>query len=808
MESVKKVVKHFTWVQILFLTCLSASGQGDPFAIPEKFDNYRQHVLQEKIFVHTDKPVYFAGEIMWFKIYDVEATTHMPLDISKVAYAEILDHENKPVLQAKIALKIGSGSGSFSLPFTINSGSYKFRAYTNWMKNTAPEYFFEKPLNIINTLKTAPASLHQKDGLYDIQFFPEGGNLVTNIETKIGFRVVNQEGRGMNFEGMVVDENNRNIVTFHPLKFGIGNFMFKPEEGHSYKAIIKLDNKDITKELPLIHDQGYVMNLNEDRNDSIEVTIRERVKSPVEADRLMYFFVHTRQQTKIAERIDLINGKRDFKFSKSLLGEGISHFTLFNSNQQPVCERLFFKIPRKKLEIEIKSGAQQYSPRGKVNMDIFSQNSDGTPEPADLSVAVYKHDSLQTVDPTNIFNYLWLSSDLKGNIESPEYYFNNQDDWGKQAIDNLMLVNGWSRFRWENVLKNKADSVQYLPEYEGHIIDLKISDIRTGKPASNILTYLFIPGLHFQFYNSTSSSKGQLRFYTRKFYAPGEIMVQTSCQTDSSFRFEVSTPFCSKYSSNLVPDFVLSEKSGHEIAEHSIDFQVQNIYSATAIGHIKESPTDTLAFFGKPDLTYFLDAYTRFVTMEEVIREYIEGVSLHRKKNNFSVQLVNIHQHLSFEKEPLVLFDGFPICDFNKVMGYDPLLIKKIEIINQKYYLGENQYDGILSLTTYKGNFTDLKSEANSMIFDYEGLQKQKEFYSPVYETETQKANRLPDFRNLLFWSPDTKTDSLGKGRIGFYASDRVGEYVIVIQGIAPDGSSGSRIDSFSVKGPKQSLKR
>jgi len=807
MESVKKVVKHFTWVQILFLTCLSASGQGDPFAIPEKFDNYRQHVLQEKIFVHTDKPVYFAGEIMWFKIYDVDATTHKPLDISKVAYAEILDPENKPVLQAKIGLKNGSGSGSFYVPFTIHSGSYKFRTYTNWMKNTSPDFFFEKALKILNTLKTAPEIPTKKGDLYDIQFFPEGGNLVANIETKIGFRVVNQQGQGMNFEGKVVDENSRSIVKFNPLKFGIGNFSFKPEEGHTYKAILNIDNKDVTKELPVIHEQGYVMNLNEERNDSVVISIRERVKMPADADKIMYLYVHTRQQTKIIEKIALINGQNDFKISKGQLGDGISHFTLFNSRQQPVCERLFFKMPDKKLEIEIKSEARQFAPRAKVELGIRTLNSDGTPEPGDLSVAVYKHDSLQDIDPIDIFNYLWLSSDLKGNLESPEYYFTNQDAVGKKAIDNLMLVNGWSRFRWENVLKNEADSAQYLPEYEGHIIDLKITDNKTGKPAGNILTQLFVPGIHFQFYNSTSNSKGLIRFYTRKFYTQGELMVQTGCQTDSSYRFEVSNPFCSNYSSRLVPGFVLSENVKKEIAEHRIDVQVQNIYSAKAIGRIKEPPADTLAFFGKPDLKYFLDAYTRFGTMEEVIREYVEGISLHRKKNNFSVQLVNLHQHLSFEKEPLVLFDGVPVCDFNKVMEFDPLMVKKIEIINQKYYLGDTQYDGILSLSTYKGNYNELKPATNSMTVDYEGLQKQKEFYSPVYETDSQKGNRLPDFRNLLFWSPDSKTDSLGKGRVGFYTSDRIGEYVIVIQGIAPDGNAGIRIVPFKVTESKTGLK-
>jgi len=801
MERVKKVVKYFLFGQILMLTCLSASGQAKPFSVSEKFDNYRNHVLQEKVFVHTDKAIYFAGEIMWFKIYDVDGSSHKPLDISKVAYAEILDSENKPVLQAKIALKNGSGSGSFVLPFTVNSGSYKFRAYTNWMKNGDPDFFFGKPLNIINTLKTAPANLDQKDGLYDIQFFPEGGNLVTNIESKIGFRVVNQHGRGMNFEGTVVDENNRNMTTFRPLKFGIGNFLLRPEEGHTYKAILKIDNRVIIRELPVIHAQGYVLSLNEEKSDSIRVSIGERVKLPGVTDSFVYLVVHTRQTKNFAQKIALINGKNDFKICKSLLGEGISHFTLFNWDQQPVCERLFFKMPGQKLEIEIKSGARQFGPRAKVELEIGSRKLDGTPEPAGLSVAVYRHDSVQTVDPADIFSYLWLSSDLKGSIESPEYYFNNPDSSGGKAIDNLMLVNGWSRFRWKDVLTYKTDSFRFLPEYEGHIIDLKISDIKTGKPANNILAHLSVPGIHYQFYNSTSNSKGQLRFYTRKFYNSGEIIVHTGCQTDSHFRFEVNSPFSGSYSSSVVPGFVIPEKARTEIAEHSIEVQVQNIYCGKAMGHIQEPRTDSLSFFGKPDLKYFLDAYTRFGTMEEVLKEYVEGVLLHRKRNDFSVQLINVQQHLSFEKEPLVLFDGVPICDFNKVMEYDPLMVRKIEMINQKYYLGENQYDGILSLSTYTGHYNDLNSEANSMIIDYEGLQKQKEFYSPVYETEPQKSSRLPDFRNLLFWSPDVKTDTAGKGGLSFYTSDRVGEYVIVIQGIASDGVSGSRIVPFRVIG-------
>ena len=83
-----------------------------------------------------------AGEIVWFKLYIVNAFTNAPLELSKVAYVEILDSANKHLLQAKIFLTRAEGNGSFYLPVNLNSGTFKFRTYTNWMKNFSPDYFF------------------------------------------------------------------------------------------------------------------------------------------------------------------------------------------------------------------------------------------------------------------------------------------------------------------------------------------------------------------------------------------------------------------------------------------------------------------------------------------------------------------------------------------------------------------------------------------------------------------------------------------------------------------------------------------
>src|SRR5579862_5059646 len=110
--------------------------------IQSSFEKYKRYALHEKVFVHTDKPVYLTGEILWFKLYVVDGTFHKPLDLSKVAYVDVLDNNSVPVMQTKLELKNGIGSGSVYIPVTLANGTYKLRAYTNWMKNFSPDFYF------------------------------------------------------------------------------------------------------------------------------------------------------------------------------------------------------------------------------------------------------------------------------------------------------------------------------------------------------------------------------------------------------------------------------------------------------------------------------------------------------------------------------------------------------------------------------------------------------------------------------------------------------------------------------------------
>ncbi len=146
----------------------------------------------------------------------------------------------------------------------------------------------------------------------------------------------------------------------------------------------------------------------------------------------------------------------------------------------------------------------------------------------------------------NIDNYLWLSSDLTGNIESPGYYFSNKGM--EEAMDNLMMTQGWRRFRWEDIRQNKKPVFEFVPEYVGHIIKGKIADSATGVPAPGVGVYLSSPGTRTQFRTSVSDSNGMIHFEMKDFYSNGELILHTRYQKDSLLNIEVSDPFYAKYS--------------------------------------------------------------------------------------------------------------------------------------------------------------------------------------------------------------------------------------------------------------------
>lgn len=775
--------------------CNVAISQDKLNTITLPFYNYNQQILGEKIFVHTDKSFYVAGEIIWFKLYDVDGMLYKPLDLSKLAYVEILDASNKPVLQAKIALDKGDGNGSFYLPQSFNSGNYKLRAYTNWMKNFDVDDFFEKNITIVNTQKTVNESNADTTYTYDVQFFPEGGSMVNNIQSKIAFKGTDKYGKSVFFTGAITD-NNDTLLKFAPTHAGMGNFLFTPLPGHSYKAIIyPVKGNAITKDLPAIYANGYVMNVTDANDDMLQVNLQSNITNPGD----LFLLVHTAGSIKAALTGALKNGSTSFVVNKALLPDGISYITVFNSNKQPVCERLYFKRPTKQLQLTLSSDQPAYTKRNAANISIQTNTTTAANDSASLSVAVYRLDSLQSLDATFINSYLLLTSDIKGFVEDPTYYFTAPVVEAASAADNLMLTNGWRRFNWETIFSNTAPVLKFAPEYNGHIITGTVVNKATGNIEKGIETYLSAPGLKTQFRPSNSDNNGHIKYEVKDFYDTYGIVVQTDPLRDTIYKIIIDTPFSKQFSASTLPAFSLPAEAPNTLLDHSISMQVQNIYIANKLKQFLLPSIDTSSFYLDADASYKLDDFIRFTTLEEILREYIVLVNVTRKEGRVHLPTYDFSNKTMMSDDPLVLVDGIPFFDLNRFLNLDPLKLKSLEVVNRKYILGDNFYNGILNWKTYSGDPADYQLDPHAVTIDYEGLQMKREFYTPVYNTQNAVQNHLPDFRNVLYWSPSIKMATGSKQTINIYTSDMPGKYAVVVQGITLNGACGSSVLYFNV---------
>ena len=786
---------------VLLLTLpLVTLVQGQPLETVQKaYSEYANQTLLEKIFVHLDRPLYVVGETLWFKAYCVEGTSHRALDVSKVAYLEVLDKDGNPIAQTKLALTNGQGEGSLPLPATLASGMYSVRSYTNWMKNFSPDYYFETTITILNPFvrPESQSVVSQQTPPYDVQFFPEGGQLVNGLESRVAFRAIGRDGKGINFKGTLLNGQNDTLLRFQPLHFGLGTFMFTPADEGEYRAVVQdHTGKSFTYPLPASQKQGFVMQVQDSTQQlvKIEVSTRPAGASPASVSLL----AHTRLGAAHTESQILQQGKAVFLVDKGRLGEGITHFTIFDQGTRPVAERLYFRRPTQPLEISGLLDKRDYTTRDKVHLDLTALAVG--PEPATLSAAVYLLDSLPHPEHAAIDSYLLLTSDLKGTVEMPAYYFEHANAETDQALDHVMLTHGWNRFRWEEMAAAPKPLYKFLPEQGGHFIKGKVLNTLTGKPTANISTFLAAPSPQAKLFVAQSDSVGNIRFEIKKLHDTQDIIVQTDTRQDSTYRVKISSPYSDQVSSRRWPQYALERENPAQLLTRSINMQTLNAFTTRSPVASAAVGVDSLAFFGKPDEKYFLDAFTRFPTMEEVMREYVPGVFVRRQQGRFHFRVVdNISPQGMFKDDPLILLDGVPVFDTDKIMAFDPLKIKKLEVMDGLYYLGHRSFSGIVSYTTYKGDLAGFELDPRALVLSYQFAQSQKEFYSPRYDA-TNRDSRLPDFRNLLNWTPTLIPNVQGKTSLDFYTSDQTGTYRVVVQGITPNGAVGSKEITFEVK--------
>jgi hypothetical protein len=277
------------------------------------------------------------------------------------------------------------------------------------------------------------------------------------------------------------------------------------------------------------------------------------------------------------------------------------------------------------------------------------------------------------------------------------------------------------------------------------------------------------------------------------------VVIQTA-EAGSTYAVSIDNPYSDKPARLNLPDFTFPLQKSKLLLSRSIHTQVEAMVNKPFYYQVARK--DSLSFYGIPNKKYRLDDYVRFPTIDEVLREYVPEVIVRKKNKRLLPYVINSNDQSFFLIEPLVLLDGVPVLDSDKVISGSSKNIKEIEVVTNKVHLGPTTFAGVLNLRTYLNDLGGFAADSGAFIVDFDGLQKLRQFYTPKYDSEKAIKSRLPDFRNVLLWSPEIVTDQNGRKEINFYTSDQRGTFIGILHGVSKDGLVGSQMFTFRVDSP------
>lgn len=374
-------------------------------------------------------------------------------------------------------------------------------------------------------------------------------------------------------------------------------------------------------------------------------------------------------------------------------------------------------------------------------------------------------------------------------------------NWFSQLENNLTAEN-------PNKIENQYGE-SFLPEMDGLVVTVLARDSADQEPVKGVPVIISLTGKLTDVKYSETDDKGLAYFNLKNVYGTYQLLVKTEPEYQNKVVLQVLKPFA--LFSNVVSEKGNLRNSYLEaIEEMHNHLVVTRAFDSTNSREIFfPENADSLSFYGKPYAVYLLDDYKRFVTMEEVLREYVKEVSVRIKKKDYFIYVLNrqmvdlrnfLEVNVMMEKEqPLILIDGVPVSP-NTLMKYDPLQVRKLEIIADQYIIGKKIFDGILSFTTYKGQFDGLKLNSDELLSDGFGWERKRKFETPDYNDPLVKNARIPDFRELLYWEPQMKISKSLPGKLSFFTGDLTGKFVAVIQGVSGNGRRVDKVIEFVVE--------
>ena len=617
---------------------------------------------------------------------------------------------------------------------------------------------------------------------FDVKFFPEGGALINIPHQNVAFKAQGADGFSKEIEGFLFNSKGDTLTNFRSEHNGMGIFTMNPVNNETYYVTVRT-NDSITKrfDLPAIEPKGISIAMSHYKQ---EIRYEIQKTEATEWPQKLFLLAHTRGKLAILQPI---NPKRTFgKMNDSLFTEGITHFMLIDEQGNALSERLIFVPDHKPNQWQITTDQPTYGKREKVSLQIAAKDSEGNPVEGTFSVSITDRKSIQPDSlADNILSNLLLTSDLKGYVEDPAFYFLNQDARTLRSIDYLMMTHGWRRHKMENVLRtpslNFTNYIEKGQTISGRIMGFFGANVKKGPicvlaPKYNIIATTETDEKG-QFIVNTSfrdSTTFLVQARTKKGFAGVDILMdppQYPVATHKAPYFNGATTFMEDYLMNTRDQYYMEG-----------GMRVYNLKEVTVTAK-RERPSSKSIYTGG------INTYT----VEEDRLQGYGQTAFDAASRLPSVTITNGSEiHIRNNSEPaIIVIDDIVYEDASDILKDIQVSdMSSISLLRgaDAVILGPRASGGAVVITLKDPRNLPARPAQGIITYTPLGYGEAVEFYHPTYDTPEKKNAQRSDFRSTVYWNPELRLDAEGKATIEYYTPDSTAPEDIIIEGVDKNG--------------------
>ncbi len=682
---------------------------------------------------------------------------------------------------------------------------------------------------LTKNLQSESKTIALEEDYINLQFFPESGELVHGISSKVAFKAIDSNGKGKQVSGEIIDDKEKIITRFESNELGMGHFtLILADCSTSYRAkLATQESEKVSMEvlLPKISGLGNVLSV---------VNQGEKIRLVASSNYLkndsIYIKASCRGRDYFDIRGQLRNGTLRFSLPSNKLPEGIIAFTMMDKPGHHVAERLFFnERPEQRIQVKLSTNRDTYYQRDLTELNIETTNNNGQFINADISVLAFNKDQLGELEDSrhHILSYFILTSDLKGTIENPAYYFGDNPN-RKYHMDLLMLTQGWRKYHYHKTI----DSIVHQPETALSVSGSVKRAVSTSNKKAVDLTLLTF-GNPKSLQSQTTNDFGKFNFPLEDAYGdPMRILLQTKNKKNGKKR---------NYTIDLKENHSPPVNYDFQKSVEQVDSTIQLIVENNIERKLKEDSYRLASGITQLE-EVVLKPYKMTPQRQKVADEYgkptlvIEGKEIEEKEEKwsyglYSVLMFNYPDKIDIVRRnqdlyafvvgspgiTMVVIDGIPVMWYHYplIHSIPPSEVKSFEIIKsaknifQLYMevvpnaspLGAPTFGSVIAIYTRAGKglhgaFKPIGIIKTSVPVFSESI----EFYAPKYENPKEVDWLKPDLRSVIHWEPSLTLDSNGKVSTSFYNADTTGKMQIVVEAISDNGAMGYQVIDYEVE--------